>query len=248
MASLSLVFLGLWLGQSLGILTGGTGQRQAAADVRAVRLPVRQHHARPDDRGRPHPEAAAAVVPVPGLRGAGLCAGPGRGARPDRAVVARGAGQRGRRRGNGRVRQAGQGGRVHDLLGLRRSRGRDDRAVAGPRQTRRERVHRQLLTDGLDRVLGDRDHRRPRFGAGRRRRSAGGLRPPAALPAGRQPVRLVRRHAVRRPVRRHPGVVHLRLRHRARRAVRTGRGGRDRPTHPRAAVHRSPHHHREERR
>ena len=206
------------------------GQRQAAADVLAVRLPVLQHHARPDDRGRRDPEAAAALVPVPGLRRAGLRAGPGRRPRPDRPGVAGGARQRGRRRGDGRVRGAHQGGRVHDLVGLRGPRGRDDRAVAGPGQAGRERVHRQLLAHGVDRLPGHRHHRRTGVGARGRRRRGDRLRTAAVLPPGRERVRLVRRRPVRRPVGRHPGGVHLRPRRGARRAVRARWCGCDRPS------------------
>ena len=200
------------------------GQRQAATDVRAVRLPVRQHHTRPDGCGRCDPEATTAVVPVPGLRHAGLRAGPGRRARPDRAGVAGGARQRGRRGVDGCVRRARQGGRVHDLVGVRGPGGRDDRALAGPRQARRERVHRQLLVDGLDRLPGDHHHRRARVGARRRDRRGHRLRAAAVLPAGCEPVRLVRRRPVRRPVGRHPRGVHLRPRHSARRCCSSREG------------------------
>ena len=40
---------------------------------------------------------------------------------------------------------AGEGRRVHRLLGVRRAGRGDDRALAGPGQTGRERVHRHLL-------------------------------------------------------------------------------------------------------
>ena len=108
-ATLSLVFLGLWLGQSLGILTGGTGSGGPPPTFTLFGFPFTNPTRARRSLGVAIQKQQRLWYLFLAFAADGLRAGPGRRARPDRPGVAGGARQRGRRRGDGRVRAAGQG-------------------------------------------------------------------------------------------------------------------------------------------
>ena len=170
-ASLSLVFLGLWLGQSLYGLTGGTSSGRSVPAFDLFGFPFTNTQPAPTILGVAIQKQqrlwylflAFAVLAYFLARGAVQL--------EDRAGLAGGARQRGRSDRDGGQRLADQGRRVHRVLGVRRAGRGDDRALARPGQTRRERVHRHLLADRGHRLPGHGDHRRVGFGA---RRGASG--------------------------------------------------------------------------